>query len=63
MMNQFVQLAVCTSLTLLFFFLSCSGVGSQVPSADGGGSADDMNMCAFRDAIANALVGDSLLET
>jgi len=34
-----------------------SGVGSQVPSADGGGSADDMNMCAFRDAIANALVG------
>ena len=34
-----------------------SGVGSQVPSADGGGSADDMNMCPFRDAIANALVG------
>ena len=34
-----------------------SGVGSQVPSADGGGSADDMNMCAFHDAIANALVG------
>ena len=34
-----------------------SGVASQVPSADGGGSADDMNMYAFRDAIANALVG------
>ena len=25
---------------------SC-GVGSQVPSVDGGGSADDMNMCTF----------------
>ena len=34
-----------------------SGVRSQVPSADGSGSADDMNMGAFRDAIANALVG------
>ena len=34
-----------------------SGVGSQVPSVDGGASADDMNMCAFCDAIANALVG------
>ena len=34
-----------------------SGVGSRVPSTDGSGSADDMNMCAFRDAIANALVG------
>ena len=34
-----------------------SGVGSQVPSADGGGSADDMKTCAFRDAIANTLVG------
>ena len=34
-----------------------SGVGSQVPSADDSGSADDMNIGDFRDAIANALVG------
>ena len=34
-----------------------SGVGSQVPLADGSGSADDMDMGAFCDAIANALVG------
>lgn len=34
-----------------------SGVGSQVPTTDGTVSADDIDMSAFCDAIASALVG------
>jgi len=35
---------------------ACDGC-HMCASADGGASMDDMNMCAFPDAIANALVG------
>jgi hypothetical protein len=40
-----------------YYVEDISGIGSQVPTAEGSVSADDTDTGAFRDAITSILVG------